>query len=297
MKAIVTLLLLALGSTALAQEEALERREQTRERREVYSAEEYKARREQRLAAWKQASAEKEKEVRSVTYVLNGKEVTRFFAMEEGENGVLRLIETQTPGGRSINTAHEYWRTGDQSATVEHTGPQGQTASTDIEWLMSELGFVVSKETTGPNGRTASSENVLNRTEDGISSDRTVIGPDGRVYAIDTDYWKTKEGVERARTSTGPNGQQILSKDTWARNEEGGWTRSGETQTSWGSSFTRNREGAREGNTVTIDGSRERTGRPDIDRSQIQGNKTQRGERPERSQGQRQGKSRPQRTN
>ncbi len=251
----------------------------------------------ERRAEWRENTAKateqlrerfaKQHEVRSLTYAVNGQEVTRFFSLEETEDGVLRLVETETPGGRLFQHSQLFERTGDQSARVTHTGPEGRQAVSDYEWMMNELGFQLSKDTTGPGGRTASTDTTISRLEDGIAGNRittgpggrtaesnssltrtdsglegnrTVLGPDGRSYTLDSLWQKTEEGVNRSTTRTGPNGQQLLSQDSWQRTGEGGWTRSSKASGPMGQSLSRERTGQFDAGNLTIENSLQRSG-------------------------------------
>jgi len=247
---------------------------------------------EQLRALWQERRAEAttesvdlEDQARSITYMEDGQEITRYFSLEETDEGLLQLFETETPGGKTLSRSKLAERPGRQSAQVTNTGPQGNNAATEAQWLMSELGFEVSKETVEPNGETLTQDSIRSRTDDGVESttthtgpesnsatsttgysqtddgvnaNRLVIGPDGQTYTLNTDYWKSDEGVNREGTSTGPGGQQVTSKDTWVRTGDG-WSREGTKTTPWGID-QRERTGTVGGNTATIQGTREWSG-------------------------------------
>ena len=203
------------------------------------------------------ALAAKGQEARSLTYNLNGQPVTRYFALEEVENGVLRLVETQTPGGKTLNASQLAERTGENSARLTQTGPQGNSAITDIEWLMSEMGFQLSSETTGPQGRTAATDSLYSRTESGVAGRTTATGPGGRTMNSQSLFEQTEDGWTGSSSATGPNGQTASSSSEYTRTEEGvDGTRTvigpdSRTYTSdssyWKSGETMNRSGTRTG--------------------------------------------------
>ena len=121
-------------------------------------------------------------EARSVTYSVNGQEVTRYFEYRVTEDGTVRLVETTGPGGQVVTSATTATKTatGATSSTTV-TGPNNKAATSNTEWMMNEMGYTKVTTATGPNDKSATSTTTASRTGDGSATlDKTIQGANGK---------------------------------------------------------------------------------------------------------------------
>jgi len=202
-------------------------------------------------------------EVRSVTYTVNGEEVSRYFTTTVDENGVTVVVETEGLAGAAITRETEAQKNGNGSFSAEsvRTGANGETSSSSYEWMMNEMGYVRTGERTSQSGKVTTSEKTVSVDGEGSWTGSTnIVGPDGETYTVEATGQVSDGQVDRTKTATGPNGEEMVRTDSWTRTESG-YTRSSETTGAKGFSSSFTRDVSNEGNgAFTVESTRSGTG-------------------------------------
>ncbi len=204
------------------------------------------------------AATIKEPRTQSITYVVNGQEVTRYFEAMPTQHGSVVVNEITGPGGNKITTVGETLRADSgRKLSTQTTHPGGKTSSSEFEWIMEGMGYKRIGTHTSRNGGTSTSEKSVTKTEEGHEFRNVVIGPDGQTYVATGALTRGNGTATRNSTITGPNGETISHVDTWTKTE-GGWTRESSTTGPKGNGTERTREVTRDGRTVTVNQTRDR---------------------------------------
>jgi len=169
-----------------------------------------------------EAQALKEDSARSITYQINGEEITRFFEIQKVSDATYQIVETASPTEKQAAKEMEKTEREEAGKPAEVTEETAEAPESNVsmEWILSELGYtrVASVEVA---------EGEANETESAEpESSTTIIGPDGNNYKV-ADFvgsMRQQRSGENVVLET-PEGVQIVEKSNWIKTADGTFTK------------------------------------------------------------------------
>lgn len=155
-------------------------------------------------------------ETRSLTYVVDGKETTRYFETSRNDKGTVTFNEVDRPGGKSLSFTGQILKSGSSAPLTAKSPARSEVVNmTPYYWCMEAFGYTrVNAPNADASTLSASSAEAI-RPSVSKHTASMVLGPDGEAYSA------IGESAAAALPPPGPNGEKVRLVETWTQNERG----------------------------------------------------------------------------
>jgi len=166
-------------------------------------------------------------ETRSVTYLLEGKEVTRYFETSRNDKGTIIFNEVDRPGGKHLTFTGQVLKSGSSAPLNARSHALSEaTNPTPYDWCMSAFGYTRANAANESTSALSASTAEPIRPAVSKHDPAMVLGPDGEAYHATAEGGTARPTVP----DKGPNGEAVRAVETWTQNERG-WQKKVELNT------------------------------------------------------------------